>query len=636
MHLPSRSARWFATMSVVSGIVVVLAGCGGGSGGASDGSAANAPPSEDTLSTPAPELGPYLKVVPIGTSGAVLALFPDGQAYYSPDGLNLGGGGSTVSATNGQGTVVDVVAVNGGVDALMSDGTVFFSPDGQNLVGGGGTVRAEKGGDIASLTPIGSGVDAVVADGGFVYYSPDGLNLDGGGGSVSAYPGGTTVSQIVPTGTGNAVLVLFADGRAFYSPDNRNLGGGGNTTAATTTGDVARVVKVGGGILAQSSDGHVRLVEDGQQLDSGGVAVESWVTLEDAPFAPRDSAHGAVFAGRLWVSGGFSIPSSVPGCTSTCSYYDLWSSTDLSGTSWNTSPSFATATEPNPRDLVGTPDDGLEGVTTPTDFYDAYSALVVWNGELTAIGATVWRSADGVSWHRDVLHDGATPAPGPLPVAATENTRALLLGNAVFVIQTDSGEVYRSTDASASTWTDLGPIAGFAPRCGPVAFVLQGRIWVEGGGACDYSRVYNEIWSSADGVHWTQSPTSADWSARMWPCVAASPDGVMWLATGFAPTDWNGSSGSPVVRYGANHSDAWYSRDGIHWQQFKADLGSQLPDDGVLEPRHAPTCFVTGDAVSGLNLLIVAGSGGRDPSGANARTLNSIRTLPVPTANLLP
>jgi hypothetical protein len=146
--------------------------------------------------------------------------------------------------------------------------------------------------------------------------------------------------------------------------------------------------------------------------------------------------------------------------------------------------------------------------------------------------------------------------------------------------------------------------------------------------------VFNDVWSSADGVNWSQNATPAQWSGRMWPCVAAGGDGVIWLAGGYAPTDWTNTSGL-VVRYGANHADVWYSRDGGNWKQFKADAGSGLPDDGGLEPRHASTCYVTDDTAT-LNLLIVAGTGGSTQDARNARVLNSIRALPLPQAASLP
>jgi hypothetical protein len=211
----------------------------------------------------------------------------------------------------------------------------------------------------------------------------------------------------------------------------------------------------------------------------------------------------------------------------------------------------------------------------------------------------------------------------------------VILGDSLFFLQLDSGEVYRSSDPSASLWTDLGPIPGFTPRCGGIAFGLLGKIWVEGGGACDYSRVFNDVWSSPDGVNWTQNSKPAEWSGRMWPCVATDGDEIVWLAGGYAPTDWNNTAGL-VVRYSANHADVWYSKDGGDWKQLKADAGSGLDDDGALEPRHAPTCFVTGDTATTKNLVLIAGAGSSDPDDSNARVLNSMRALPLPAAASLP
>ena len=590
-----------------------------------------------------PESGRTSKIVPIASnSGAVVALFPDGRAFYSADGLNLAGGGATVAAYGGQLQVIDVEPVGGGVDTLFSDGSVFFSPDGQNLGGGGTTVRAYSGsGQVASLSVVGGGVDAAFLNGGGAFYSPDGLNLGGGGNSVQIYAGPAQVAQIVATGSGDAVVTLFTVGSTFYSPDNRSLGGGGSTidAASATHVPVILLVKVGSGIMAQLENGSVYLSADGQNLDGGGatVRVPDWKdTIPNGPFPARDSARGASFLGRLWISGGFSDATDSNSCFVTCSFFDLWSSTDSTGNSWNTSPSFATATAPDPRDATPVVDDGVQDAPLPADFYDSYSALIVWNQKLTAIGSTVWSSADGSHWVENKLADGVTPAPGPVPIPphATENTWARILNGTLYLLQLDLGEVWSTTDPNAAAWTALGPIQNFTPRCGAATFVLQGKLWVEGGGACDYSRVYNDVWSSPDGVHWAQSATNAQWSGRMWPCVATGGDGIMWLAAGYAPTDWTGSATAKKVRYGANHSDVWYSRDGNNWKQFKADDGSGLTDDGGLEPRHAPTCYVT--AADGLSLLIIGGTGGPDPNDANAGVVNSIRELSLPLAATLP
>jgi hypothetical protein len=121
----------------------------------------------------------------------------------------------------------------------------------------------------------------------------------------------------------------------------------------------------------------------------------------------------------------------------------------------------------------------------------------------------------------------------------------------------------------------------------------------------------------------------------MWPCPAVGTDGTVWLVGGFAPTDYNDTDGVQF-RYSANHADLWYSKDAVNWKQLKADTGSGLPDDGQMEPRHAPTCFVTGEVGAQSSLVVLLGTGGSDPNGANGETLSSVRTLSLPAAESLP
>lgn len=612
---------------------LILCSCGGSSG--------STPTSEllnQNQPTTAMETGAYTAIVRIPNSPAVVALFPDGEAYYSPDGYNLGGGGATIAAYGGTLTVTQIVPVGSGVEALMSDGSAYLSPDGTNLGGGGSTQVAYKGeGMISSLVPVGTGVDVVFGNNGPAYFSPDGLNLAGGGKTVKIYAGGVQILQIVPVGPGDGVVTLLANGTAYYSPDNSNLGGGGNTVSASNSNFlVQRLVPVSGGVLAQFNSGSVYLSPNGQNLDGGGhtVGVADWTAEGNAPFAPRDSAHGAIFLGHAWVSGGYTVPTNSDSCFLTCSYFDLWRSSDDLGLAWDATASFQTASEPNPRDIIPVVNNGVQDDPVPTDFYDSYSSLAVWNGELTAIGTTVWRSADGVHWARNNQPDG-TALPGPVTTQATENSRALILGSTLYFLKPETAMVYSSTDANAATWTALGAIPNFAPRCGAAAFVLHGKMWIVGGGACDYSQIYNDVWSSSDGVNWTQSTTANAWPGRMWPCAATSGDGVVWLVGGYAPTDYNNAGGTITRRYGANHADLWYSKNGTDWKQFKADVGTALSDNDVFEPRHAPTCFVAGPETS-LKLVIVAGTGGTNPDAGQDRPLNSIRSVSLPFAATLP
>jgi hypothetical protein len=207
------------------------------------------------------------------------------------------------------------------------------------------------------------------------------------------------------------------------------------------------------------------------------------------------------------------------------------------------------------------------------------------------------------------------------------------LGSTLFFLQPDTGEVYSTVDPMAAAWTDLGAIPNFTPRCGETAFVLLGKLWIEGGGACDYSAVYNDIWSSADGVTWVRSDSAAAWPPRMWGCIANGSVGDIWMVGGFWPTDWNKTGTTIAPRYDENHSDVWYTKDGVNWRQFKADYGSGLPDGDALVPRHAATCYIDA-AATGQSLMVTAGSAALDV--ANESVSNTIATLSVPAAAALP
>ena len=115
--------------------------------------------------------------------------------------------------------------------------------------------------------------------------------------------------------------------------------------------------------------------------------------------------------------------------------------------------------------------------------------------------------------------------------------------------------------------------------------VFNGKMWILGGGTYDTPNapnrsLYNEVWSSADGVNWTEELSNAPWMPREYHNVEVF-DGRMWVLGGW--------------EYG-NLDDVWSSADGIHWEQ--------LPDT-PWGARHAGSVFVYDDSlwmVTGNNL----------------------------------
>ena len=174
-------------------------------------------------------------VVPV--NGGVDTLFANGSVYFSPNGQNLGGGctGSVCTMLAYSGTAVpitQIVAAGGGVDAVLavSEGVekAYFSPDGLNLGGGGNSVSIYRGGvAISQIVPVDSSSVVTLFTNGAAYYSSNNRAIGGGGSTISAYSGSVAIHQILKIGGG--LLTQFSNNAVYLSPNGQNLGGGGST-----------------------------------------------------------------------------------------------------------------------------------------------------------------------------------------------------------------------------------------------------------------------------------------------------------------------------------------------------------------------------------------------------------------------
>lgn len=117
--------------------------------------------------------------------------------------------------------------------------------------------------------------------------------------------------------------------------------------------------------------------------------------------------------------------------------------------------------------------------------------------------------------------------------------------------------------------------AGWSPRAYHQAAVLNGRIYVFGGG--NYVPTYhanNDVWSSANGVQWRRETESAPWCPRMWFSTAVYRDRI-WVLGGW--------SNHPNQNWG----DVWHSKDGKSWERLESKV--------IWKARHEPSAFVLWD-----------------------------------------
>ena len=304
----------------------------------------------------------------------------------------------------------------------------------------------------------------------------------------------------------------------------------------------------------------------------------SKVTM-NAEFAPRDGAGALSYRGSMWLLGGWNPSPAVREFFPRICNNEVWNSTD--GATWT--------------------------LVKPNTFKDqSFDATADWEGRHTAgyavyrdrmwiIGGDanqghyqndVWSSADGQHWEF-VNRDKTLPwAPRVLHYTVVHNDRMWVIGGQTmpgFAAPRTLETFYRDiwTTQDGVNWTEVKPQEPCWSARGMIggSAVLNGRIWVLGGGTYDTPQTpsrkfHNDVWSSADGIHWTQHTEAAPWSPRQYHDVAAWDD-KLWVLEGY-----HKDSG--------NRKDVWYSSDGVEWHEVP---------DSPWKPRHAASVFVHNDAI---------------------------------------
>ena len=105
------------------------------------------------------------------------------------------------------------------------------------------------------------------------------------------------------------------------------------------------------------------------------------------------------------------------------------------------------------------------------------------------------------------------------------------------------------------------------------------------GGACDYTKFYDDVWFSDDGEVWQQAKDtdgknmSIPFKPRMWACSTTSRDGYIWVYGGYSIEN----------SQGVNRSDVWFTKDGVVWDKLKDDFCLPFADSSF-DPTHASAC----------------------------------------------
>lgn len=314
-------------------------------------------------------------------------------------------------------------------------------------------------------------------------------------------------------------------------------------------------------------------VRAGEPLDERPEYEWELVTMQ-AAFAPRDGAGALSYDGRMWLIGGWNpIPAHREFFPLICNN-EVWSSPN--GKVWT----LVKANTFQDRSFDATSD--WEGRHT--------AGYAVFRDRLWIVGgdanqnhyqSDVWNSVNGRDW-KLVNRDGPVPwAPRVLHYTVVHDDRLWVIGGQTMpgFVKSDPQEVfYRDvwTTENGEDWKQVKPVEPYWSARGMIggSAVFRGRIWILGGGTYDTPQTperqfYNDVWSSADGIHWEQHVKNAPWKPRQYHEVAVWDD-RLWVLEGYN-------------RSGGNRKDVWFSSDGEHWYE--------VPDT-PWKPRHAASVFV--------------------------------------------
>jgi hypothetical protein len=180
------------------------------------------------------------------------------------------------------------------------------------------------------------------------------------------------------------------------------------------------------------------------------------------------------------------------------------------------------------------------------------------NGRFTN---ALWSSSDGVTWQS--AGNAAWPARKSTAVAVYHDALWIFGGatsvNADGSNDTVLNDVWSSTDGL--TWTEATPSAPWSPRADAGVEVWNDELYMVGGAG------HNDVWRSSDGKAWTEVTREAKWHVRHDQGTAVF-DGKLWIFGGYVGDHRNAQN------------DVWFSEDGRNWTR-QDDAAPWSPRSGA-------------------------------------------------------
>lgn len=196
-------------------------------------------------------------------------------------------------------------------------------------------------------------------------------------------------------------------------------------------------------------------------------------------------------------------------------------------------------------------------VTGKAAFPQSYGFPVfVVKGKMYAFHSEgVWTSADGANWQKTDL---------PSIRSEANETRYIQFNDAVYALGQNKGNyldgikfgstIRRTIDFKK--WQTVAEKSELPDRVFYGSIVFGGKIWLMGG--YDGKNYHNDIWNSKDGVHWKRVAEHAAWSPRNVSVVEFR--NRLWIFGGGV------IDGDRVINPNSS-KEVWSSADGVNWTQ---------------------------------------------------------------------
>ena len=212
----------------------------------------------------------------------------------------------------------------------------------------------------------------------------------------------------------------------------------------------------------------------------------------------------------------------------------------------------------------------------PNPPYIHYCSFVTWRDRIWAIGEDSYSSSDGATWRKEKV-----TVPYENKSVVFDGKLVTLYGSTVVI--SHDGENWLEV-------TDNAPWGGSREKF--LVTVFKDKLWVVGG-VTGYGKptqkIYNDVWSSSDGIQWELHQKQARWLPRMWSSLQVH-DGKMFL--------FNGANIDLWPQEMSNTSEIWFSEDGVEWFELKSE--------NIWGARHASFSVPAQDG----GILVIAGYGG--------------------------